>query len=232
MKVYYDKIKTQEINDRIWGKWGNREKDWAVHGYNVSECSNCEMKCFCNRTGIEQKVTRQSIGFLVFGIISEFIVMSIYPQDQCQVALNLNEIIYGHLDAYEDMKFPIEGKATAKRIFRANDVPINWVMQLTNYITMSETNKGWLYILDIFSRTLGAFCVELTNEDKLDQIGVLMDKASRFDKSIIDKDPFILSITQEEYSSCFYKKECPRRDECKRLNKEAKKENVTKETHT
>lgn len=222
MKVYYDKLKTQEVNDKIWTKWGNREKDWAISGYNVSECSNCEVKCYCGRIGMKQTVTRQSIGFLVFGIISEFIVMSIYPQEQCQVPLNLNELIFGHLDAYEDMKYPIEGKATAKRIFKANDVPINWIMQLTNYITMSETHKGWLYILDIFSRTLSAFCIEMTKEDKLDQIQVLMEKVSRFNKSILGKDPFVLNVTAEDYSSCFFKKECPRRDECKRLNKELK----------
>jgi hypothetical protein len=222
MNIFYDKDKTQEVNDKIWDKWGNREKEWAKTGYNVSELSNCELKCYNRKMGLEQNITRQSIGFLVFGIISEFIVMSIYPKSECQVEMNLHGLVWGHMDAYEGMKYPIEGKATAKRIFKSQDLPVNWVMQLVNYITMGESNKGWLYILDIFTRTLSAFCIELSNEDKLNQIQVLMEKVSKLDKSILSKDPFLLNVNSEEYGLCHFKKECPRRDECKRLDKEMK----------
>lgn len=223
MKIYYDKVKTKEVNDRIWEVWGSRKKKWAEHGYNVSECSGCELKCYCNRTGMEQKITRKSIGFLVFGIIAESIVMEIYPEEQRQYEANLNEIVWGHMDAYEDLTYVIEGKATAKRIFKAKDLPVVWVMQIINYITMSNSNKGWLYILDIFTRQFSAFCVELTSSEKLQQIEELMDKVSRFDKAIQIKDPSNLRINPEQYTLCNYKKDCPRRQECKAKYKELKK---------
>jgi len=223
IRIYYDKIKTKEINDKIWEIWGGQKKKWAEHGYNVSECSGCELKCFCNRTGIEQKVTRQGIGFLVFGIVSETIVMEMYPEPQRQFEANLNGLIWGHMDAYEDFTYPIEGKATAKRIFKAEHLPVVWVMQLVNYITMSKSHKGWLYILDIFTRTFSAFCIELTNIEKLQQIEELMDKVSRFDKAIKTGDTFNLRINPEQHEFCFYKKECPRRKECKEKHKELKK---------
>ncbi|MBU0847339.1 hypothetical protein KKH23_09175 [Patescibacteria group bacterium] len=223
IKIFYDRDKTHEVNDKIWQRWSGREKKWAEHGYNVSECSGCELKCFCNRTGMEQKITRKSIGFLVFGIIAETIVMEIYPEDQRQCEANLNEIVWGHMDAYENLTYPIEGKATAKRIFKAKDLPVVWVMQLINYITMSKSNKGWLYILDIFTRTFSAFCVELTSNEKLQQIEELMDKVSRFDKAIQTKDPSNLRINPEQHELCNYKGTCPRRQECKEKYKETKK---------
>lgn len=223
IRVYYDKEKTKEVNDRIWEVWGNRKKKWAEHGYNVSECSGCELKCFCNRTGQEQKVTRKGIGFLVFGIIAETIIMEIYPEEQRQYEANLNELVWGHMDAYEDLTYPIEGKASAKQIFKAKDLPVSWVMQLINYITMGKSNKGWLYILNIFTRQLSAFCVELSSDVKLQQIEELMDKVSRFDKSIETDNSSILTISPEEYELCNYKSTCPRRLECREKHKKMKK---------
>lgn len=223
LKIYYDKEKTKEIEEKIWAKYGNQKKEWAKQGYNVSECSNCETKCFNRRTGVEESKTKQMVGFLVFGIISEMVVMGIYPEEQRQHEANLNELIWGHMDVYENFENPLEGKATAKRIFKAKDLPINWVMQLINYLTMSKGNKGWIIILDIFSRTISAFCVELPPEDKLLQIEVLMDKCSRFDKSIATKDPSILTISPEEHGLCNYKHSCSRRLECKTKFNEMKK---------
>jgi len=220
MRVYYDKVKTQEVNDKIWETWGENKKKFAETGYNVSECSGCELKCYCNRIGQEQKVTRRSIGFLVFGIIAETIVMKIYSEEEKQFEANLNGLVWGHMDAYEDFTYAIEGKATAKRIFKAEHLPIQWIMQLTNYITMSKSNKGWLYILDIWSRTMSAFCVELSATDKLMQIEVLMDKVSRFDYAIKTRYISDLKISPKDYENCFYKTTCPRRKDCKEQHKQ------------
>ena len=215
MRVFYDKEKTKEVNDKIWEIWGGNKKKFAETGYNVSECSGCELKCFCNRTGQEQKVTRKAIGFLVFGIIAEEIVMKLYSAEERQYEANLNGLVWGHMDAYEDFTHAIEGKATAKRIFKAEHLPIKWVMQLINYITMSKSNKGWLYILDIWSRTLSAFCVEISDDDKLSQIEVLMDKVSRFDYAVETRYVAKLKMSPEDYGLCFYKTTCPRRKDCK-----------------
>lgn len=229
LKIYYDSEKTKEIEEKIWAKWGDQKKDWAKQGYNVSECSSCEMKAFNRRTGVPETKTKQMIGFMVFGIIAELVMTSIYPEEQRQYEANLNELVWGHMDVYENFMNPLEGKATAKRIFKAKDLPINWVMQLINYITMSNGNKGWLVILDIFTRTISAFCIELPPEDKLSQIEVLMDKVSRFDRAIKDHDGAglysALIIAPEEYGLCNFKKNCVRRLECKGKFNELKKKN-------
>jgi hypothetical protein len=227
LRIYYDSTKTKEIEERIWAKWGDQKKDWAKQGYNVSECSSCEMKTFNRRTGVEETKSKQMIGFMVFGTIAEIVMTSIYPEDQRQYEANLNELVWGHMDVYENFMNPLEGKATAKRIFKAKDLPINWVMQLINYITMSKGNKGWLVILDIFTRSISAFCIELPPEDKLSQIEVLMDKVSRFDKAILAKDAIGVSVTlniaPEEYELCNFKHNCSRRLECKAKYAELKK---------
>lgn len=227
LKIYYDAEKTKEIENKILTEYGDRKKDWTKTGYNVSECSNCEMKTFNRRTGVPEIKTKQNIGFMVFGIIAEIVMTSIYPEDQRQYEANLNELIWGHMDVYENFEFPLEGKATAKRIFKTKDLPINWVMQLVNYLTMSKGNKGWMVILDIFTRSISVFCVELPAEDKLSQIEVLMDKVSRFDKAILAKDStglsVSLSISPEEYELCNFKHDCSRRLECKAKHVELKK---------
>lgn len=225
MKVFYDKNKTKEVEERILDKWGKRDrKSWADRGFNVSEVTYCEVKCYCRRTGQEQRYTKESIGFLVFGIVSENVVMGIYPEDQRQHEANLNEIVWGHMDVYEDFKYPIEGKATAKRIYKREHLPKNWVMQLINYITMSRSNKGWLFILDIFTRQLSAWCVELTSDEKLMQIEVLMNKVSKLSNSIESEDYSELNITPEEYGLCNFKHTCPKRGECKIEAKKIEKE--------
>jgi len=88
---------------------------------------------------------------------------------------------------------------------------------------MSKSNKGWLYILSIFTRQLSAFCIELTNSDKLRQIEELMIKVSKFDKAISTGDYSTLEIDPKHYELCGYKKTCPRRQECKEKHKELKK---------
>jgi len=89
MKVYYDKEKTRAIEEKIWDVWSKKEKKWAEKGYHVSECTYCEMKCYNRRNGLEAKPTKKTIGFLVFGVVSEFVVMSIYPKEQQQFEGNL-----------------------------------------------------------------------------------------------------------------------------------------------
>ena len=228
MKIYYDKEKTKEIEDKIQVKYGENKKDWAKNGYNVSEVCGCEMKAFNRRTGVEERITKQSIGFLVFGIIAEQVICEIYPPEQRQYEENLFNKIFGHMDVYENFMYPLEGKATAKRIFKATDLPVYWVMQLTNYITMSKGNKGWLIILDLFTRSFAAFCIELTPEDKLMQIESLMDKMGRLDKGITTKDSSGLTVGPEEYSLCHFKMTCSRRIECRDKAKKLKDEKAGK----
>jgi hypothetical protein len=223
IKIYYDSEKTKEIEDRIWSKWGEREKDWAKQGYNVSECTYCEMKCFNQRTGMPVKITKKSIGFLVFGIVSEEIVTAIFPEDQRQYEANLNEKIWGHLDAFENFEFPLEGKATAKRIFKRDQIPENWAMQLINYLTLTGKNKGWLLVLDIFTRSFSAWCFEIDSATILTQIEVLMEKTTRFDKAIPIKDTSGLTISPEEYDLCHFKHDCLRKEECHTKWKELEK---------
>lgn len=216
MDIFYDKVKTKEVEERILKRWGERApKHWSKRGYNVSEVTYCELKCFCRRTGLEPRYTKEGIGFMVFGIIAEDIVMAIYPDDQKQHEGNLNGLIWGHMDVYENFTYPIEGKATAKRIYKREHLPTNWIMQLINYITMSKSNKGWLYILDIFTRQFSAWCVRLKPEEKLMQIEVLMNKVGRFNKAISSGDCSELNISPEEYKLCNFKHLCPRRAECK-----------------
>ncbi len=222
MKIYYDAAKTKEIEQKLIERYGENKKEWAENGYNVSELSNCEAKCFNRRTGVEQRISKQGIGFLIFGIIAEQVICEVYPVEQRQYEINFFERIYGHMDVYENFMYPLEGKATAKQIFKAIDLPVYWVMQLVNYIAMSKGNRGWLVILGLFTRNLAAFCVELSSEDKLNQIEANMNKIGRLDNAIATKDASALNINPEEYELCHYKHSCSRKSECRDKFKEIK----------
>jgi len=56
------------------------------------------------------------------------------------------------------------------------------------------------------------------------QIQILMDKIVRFDKAIENKDYSNLKINPVEYDFCPYKKECPRRAECRKKHIELEKQ--------
>lgn len=217
IEIFYDGEKTKEVEELVFKKY-TMEKEWKER-YHVIECTLCEMKCYNRRIGMVRKPTKENIGFLVFGIIAENIVMSIYPEEQRQYEANLIEQIWGHLDAFEDFTYPIEGKASAKRIFKRSQVPKAWVKQVINYLTITDKDRGWIYILDIYTRKFAVWCVRMTKEARNMQVVVLLDKVARFDKAIPVHDPSGLKICHEEFKDCNYKKECERRVECKALYK-------------
>jgi len=232
MRFFYDKDKSVEIMQRItkkFGKGSSRGKE--LH---VSDCVYCPVSAYCRITGIERHQTKTAVGLMVFGIIAEDVLASTYTKEEadCQHKTYLNlkfpESIFGHMDIFEYYKFPLEVKATRKRIFKAEDVPKPWVEQLMSYMSMKGLGVGWLVILNIFSTQWMAFKMILNKEDILGWIITMSMRGGKIRKAVDTEDPLILDIHPNEYEFCNYKHACPRRDECKKkwrvLNKANKEE--------
>ena len=233
MKIFFDKQKSEELTKRIEAKFF---EEYIPRGneLHVSDLTTCLMKPVCRLIGLEREKTKASVGLMVFGIIAENVIAWTYPADVLQFKSSMNLLkdeddIFGHIDIFEEKRFPLEVKGTRKRIFRTRDIPVNWVEQLVSYISMQGADRGWLVILNIISCQLMAFRIEMTNPERLDWLITLTSRADavkKLAKEIIERginiNLTILEIRPEDYSMCGWKS-CPRRDECKRKAKELKK---------
>jgi hypothetical protein len=233
MKLYYDKAKAEEITRRIEEKFAEdkHERGDDVH---VSDLAGCLMKLFCRLIGLTREESKASVGLMVFGIITEQVIAWTYPEETWQYLSSMNlvteeEDISGHIDIFELLKFPLEVKGSRKRIFKTQDLPINWVEQLTSYISMQGSDKGWLIIFNILSCQVMAFCMEMTQQDRLDWLITLANRRNKVvgsaKKYKKNKDPEFLTIDirPKDYTYCAYKKVCLRRDECKKKSRELSK---------
>jgi len=219
IRIYYDKEKASELESKLFEKWGKDRKDWSMHGYHISDLSYCPLRTYCRKTGIKQKITKKSLAFMIFGIIGEQVISSIFPPNQRQYKVDVNNLVFGTLDIFENHETPIECKISAKRIFKKEQLPERWCKQLMNYLVLVGKNRGWLLILNIFSRNFTTWSFEMDSGERLMQLEVLMHKITKFDNAIKNKNPDLLDIDPTEYSECGYKSGCPRKTECFRGHK-------------
>lgn len=219
-----------ELMKRIEDKFGEQSRHTArgmeMH---VSDLTGCQLRPYCRILGIERHTTKTQIGVMVFGIVAENVLGWTYPKDVLQYRANLGVVgdddnIFGHIDIFENYKNPLEVKASRKVIFKAAQVPIYWVEQLMTYMAFTSSNVGWMVIFNVFSTQIMAFKMILTNEDILDRIILMNERAITIRKATNLKDPSSLIINPNQYSWCDYRDNCPRGGECKERYKAMQKE--------
>ena len=215
MRIYYDSEKTKELNEKIIKKFGKerqkRTSDFPIH---VSDLIGCEMKFYCRMMGLEESHTHKSIGMMVFGIIGQGIVQQLFPKNECEYETKLENFVFGHIDVYEKKKFPLEIKATRKRVYKKRNIPERWIKQLMAYMSMEHKRKGWLIFLNVFTSQVSAFCIEMTDDELLAYNMFLLGKAYKFKNAIENKSCDELEVSPDQYEYCEYKHTCPRREEC------------------
>jgi len=214
MKIEYDAEKSKEISEKMYSKWARDRKPPRGEMLHSTDVVGCEVAPYNRLTGCEYYVTRKAIGFMVFGTVSGKILASLYPKEEREFTAVLEDLVEGHIDVFEKLKFPLEGKSSRKRIFRVNDLPQSWVEQIMNYMTMKNADVGWIVILNVFSIQICAFRIEMTGQDRLDWAIYLADKVNRIKDSAKNHDPSKLRINPEDYGNCRYKEHCSRRQEC------------------
>lgn len=239
MKIYYDKKKSAEIEKKLFDKWSKpfqvrkyrvqREKRVAKRGseYHISDAIGCEVKCFCRLKRLKRSFTKRSVGLMLFGIVAQKLVQWLYPEEQSEYEAGITDVVVGHLDVFEDELYPIEIKASRRRIFRRNQLPQRWVEQLASYMALTSSKKGWVVILNVFSCQVACFCVEMTEKDILGQLVVISGNVAKRRRAVNLDRPTMLIPSGEEYEYCFYKQTCPRRIDCrekwKRIQQRRKK---------
>lgn len=214
---------------RIQKKFGYRaSKTSRGKEIHVSDLTGCLMKPYCRVTGVERKQSKSSIGLMVFGIIAQKLLQWTYPKRVCEFEANIAllkdiENIFGHIDIYEKEIYPIEVKASRKRVFKSSQIPIAWVEQLMSYMSMTGAHLGWIVLFNVFSVQIMAFKFVLSKKDILGWLVTLSKRASSIITATKTKDCSELEICPEEYEWCGYKHGCPRAEECRQKWKEWKK---------
>lgn len=222
---------------RIEEKFGEQSrKQPRGSEMHVSDLTGCPLKPFCRLIGLKQNFTKGSIGMMVFGIVSENMIGWTFPNEQLQYQSSIpfvegEENIFGHIDIYEDLKFPLEVKSSRKTVYKASQLPRIWVEQLMSYMAMQGATTGWIVMFNVFSATIMAFQLQMSNSDIMGWLITLTERANRIRKTFEEtksKSHFEASLnlepSGEEYFYCSYKKECPRRVACRDKWKEIEAE--------
>jgi hypothetical protein len=230
LRVYYDKEKSAEVEKKLFEKWDETQRKGisrvvekemvhksTEHGteYHVYDVIYCPMKKICRALGFEKKVTKKSIGLMLFGIVAQMLVQWLYPPEQREYQAMVYEIIQGHIDIFEDFEYPLEIKASRKRIFKRDQLPEKWVKQTMAYMAITGKKKGWILILNVFTCQVSAWCIEMTSKEILGQLVVMMHNATEIAKAIPTKDFDSLDVHPSEYQYCNYKHSCPKRKLCR-----------------
>jgi len=214
IRFYYDKDKSKELETKLYEHYSNQPRGNELHVYDVVYCP---MKAYNRLTGITQKPTKQVIGYLVFGIVAQKIVQALFPKEQCEYETTIEDLIYGHIDIYEMLTYPLEVKATRKRIFKRDQVPEGWILQLMTYMATRKAEKGWIVILNVFTNQISCFCCEMT-EYELNSLRVTsLFIGSKIVEAVKARNPDLLDeyLKLDECKSCMYKK-CSKRQKRKK----------------
>lgn len=208
MQFYSDSKKADEIRDRLIelfdSQYGPRDE---VH---LSDTCYCPMKCYNRLDGMKPLRTKTTKGFMIVGNVVQYVVQQIYPPEQREY--ESTDIVYSHVDVYEDFQFPLEIKGSARKIFKAADVPPVWRLQLMRYMAKHNAEVGWMIILNLFSRQLHAFKMVMTPDDRWEQIEEMLKFKMDIQKSREEEDPYLLEIHEDKCSKCDYKPSKKRRD--------------------
>jgi len=229
LKIYFDKEKSAELEKKLIDKWFlwedekrkyriKRELKVAIRGseFHISDVVCCPLKTYCRIKKFERKFTKKTVGVMLFGIVAQKLVQWLYPDDQCEHEAVIPDIVIGHIDIFEDFKYPLEIKSSRKRIFKRSQIPQMWVEQLVSYMAMTSSKKGWIILLNVFSCQVTCFCIEMTDTDILGQLVVISDTINRRRRAINLENPNMLRPSAEQYEHCQFKHNCPRKVECKR----------------
>lgn len=236
MEIFYDKEKSAEIEKKLIDKWFHweeqrkhyrisREERVAKRGkeFHVSDVVGCPLKTYCRMKNFERKFTKTNVGLMLFGIVAQKFIQWLYSEEECEYEAWIPDVIIGHIDVLEMGKYPLEVKASRKRIFKRSQLPQTWVEQLVCYMAMMSSEIGWLIILNIFSCQVTCFCIKMTKEDILGQLVAISTTVNERRRAVNLERPTMLRPNAEDYEWCYYKHVCPRRADCKRKSDAIKK---------
>jgi len=208
LKLFHDSEKAKEIEDRLIELFDSKyEVRNEVH---LSDTIYCSMKCFNRLTGMIPVRTRKQKGYMILGNAGQLVVQQVYPPEQREY--ESTDIVSSHMDVFEDFEYPLEIKWSAKKIFRAKDVPIPWQLQLLRYMSKHNAREGWLLIMNLFSRQFIAFKMIVEADERMDEVIKMLEFKNDVLKAVEEEDPDILDIHEDECSNCDYKPSKKRRE--------------------
>lgn len=229
MRIFYDKQKTEELTQRIIDNF-DRENKKSTRGteVHVSDLIGCQVAAYNRITGVPANKTKSSKGLMAFGIASELVLALTYDEEERQkesrLFLKEDESIFGHIDIFESLMYPLEVKNSRLRVFKASDIPQKWVEQLMAYMSIEGATTGWIVVFNAVSTQLIAFRLEMTKDDILGWLSTLTTRTHNILVAVnSDRNPFKLEVDGKNYSMCYYKKDCKRVQECKKKYYEIRK---------
>lgn len=181
----------------------------------VSITGNCPMKKVNRVSGLEKTTTKSSAGAMFIGIVAQKLIQWLFTPEEREYEASVQDIIQGHLDIFEEKKYPIEIKASRMRIFKVEQMPHKWIDQAMCYMSMVSADTGWIVIVNLITSQITSFRIEVTQEDNYDTMDEMFRRVDAINEAINTRDHSKIEIQAEEYDNCNYKHSCDRRDECK-----------------
>lgn len=153
--------------------------------------------------GHEQTFTQDGAINMLFGEVGQTLIQRLFPVEHCEFSIE-GEIPL-HIDIFEDLKYPIEIKWSAQKIYRSSDIPEGWIKQLMGYMALSNSMLGWMLIINLGTRQINAFKFLMTEKEIEDTYREIYESKERILEAVKTNNDSKLKLMEEECYWCSYK---------------------------
>lgn len=211
VKEFAEKILKQHYNDKTLGR----------SGWHRSDAISCPLQAYWRMTGeVKGQFRSKDVGIFMVGEMAHIVLERGF--EVSEKIIKVGDIAIT-VDAIHN-KNPVEMKTTRKKIYRREDLPREWIEQLSIAMAVMGADTGYLMIVSIitFAVTVWEFTMSEKERDLVLQSFVwqIMSIAD----AVAKKDPNLLSPKYSDCMWCYYRpsrsnKGCPYHKPEKRTKK-------------
>jgi hypothetical protein len=162
------------------------------------------MKCYNRLTGLKEVVDTSGVSNMLFGDAGQILIQRLYPKEFCEYN-PIDSPVPTHVDIFEDCKYPLEIKWSGQKIYRIEDIPEGWMLQLMRYMALTKSEIGWMVIINLTSRQLTAFKIMMEQKELEEQYNLIVESRDRILQAAKDKNSSTLIVNLDECNWCPYR---------------------------
>lgn len=201
MKIEHNAILVKEFADRILSHH-YKQSTLGRKGWHRSDAISCPVKAYWRITGkLEGDFRSRDVGILLLGEMAHIVLERGFDAQEKVIELNGIQVTVDALYG----KFPVEIKTTRKQIYRREDLPREWIEQLSIAMAVMDCVKGYLMVLNIinFALTVWEFTLDQNDREMFKQafIWQILCIADSIEKA----KPELLTPKYEDCNWCYYR---------------------------
>jgi CRISPR/Cas system-associated exonuclease Cas4 (RecB family) len=186
-----------------------KEESAKRTGFHRSDAISCPLKCYWRMTGeIEGVFTSDSVGILLIGTLTHLLIHKNFDAQEKVFDLDgMNVTVDAILGKLNDspIDYPIESKTTRKTIRRKEDIPVEWIEQLSIAMSVMGVNKGYLMIINLVSFDIAIWEFTINEVEREMFLKAAIFAKREIEAALKSKRPDLLTPKHEDCKYCIYR---------------------------